>query len=315
MRPFVIAALAVVACRIPDEQFPITDAAGPPNDGAQIVPDGMPPQGPCDLTKPFSVINDVPGLGAIKSVARFSADELTAYFAMGLDGTPTGDPAQINRATRASATDTFSAPKPIAVLNGSDGESTPVLSPDGSTIYYVWGEPPNHTANQRVLFSSARGSNGAFQAGSAIPGLDGSGEDDYPSVDSEGDLWFGSKRGTDPVVSIYHAPNVGGSFGQPMAVSELNSVADGNYYPVLTPDRTQIFISRMGSVSASFTIYTATRGSASGPFSVPSKVLEIDHDPTVDYRSAWISPDGCRLYIGSGTRGGIKMSVASRPSL
>jgi hypothetical protein len=310
----VVAAIALalaMSCRIPDEHLRVGDG------GSDVdASDGDAPPPACNLTAPWGPLVPVQGLEVLKSVARLSADETTAYFALGSDGAGS-DPATLFVATRADLGSTFAPAVELSGVNGSDGESTPALAPDGKTLYYVWGEPPVHmTGSDRDIYRATRdGSLSQFGSAGKVGSINVVGaEDDYPFVAADGSLWFSSQRGSDTVLSIYFAPSVGGDqFSGVQRATELNSTTRGNYYPLLSADLLTIYFQRGGL------LYTAMRGSGGASFEVPTTIDELDDNDCADTanvycRPSWLSPDGCRLYIGTGSAGGaIAMSVSSKP--
>ncbi|HEY1957138.1 MAG TPA: hypothetical protein VGH28_16070 [Polyangiaceae bacterium] len=301
-----VAAVAAAACV--GDDVPTRDA-GPEasTDGAsEAATDGGAPDAndaACNLDAPFLPPTAVAGLSALGSVARFSADEKTAYFALavgdaGLD--------QLYQATRPTLSDPFGAPTVLANVNDALGEATPFVSTDGKTIFY--GHSELGASGRDIWYAARQDTIGAFQNPQVVAIVnDPTHEDDYVSQATSGELWFSSRRDVDSGQNeIFHATDVGNGFGTPQVEAELNSQTESNLYPVLTPDMLRIFFQR----GSSLTIWTATRPIPSGPFGTPQVVSELTVDGTIE-RPSWISADGCRLYVGQGQP--VQMLVASRP--
>jgi hypothetical protein len=308
-----ISLAVAISCRIPDEHLHVRDAVGSdkPVDAGFDDAD----LGPCDHAAPWSPLVSVSGLATLRSVARLSPDELTAYFALGSDGTYATLPDTLFVSTRPNPDASFGSATVLTGVNGPDGQSTPTISVDGSTLVYVWGQPPLHTqGTDRDLFLSKRlGSNYEFGASSKLTFSMDAVEDDYPFIASNGDVWFASKRGGDNVVSIYKVTAVGGGqFGVVSEAGNLNSDTSANNFPLLTSDLHRVFFQRDGM------ILTATRFSVDDSFSSVTTVDELNHDPacaSTNCRPASISPDGCRLYVGIGSAGSaVSMYIAAKPA-
>ncbi|HEY1546888.1 MAG TPA: hypothetical protein VGG28_03675 [Kofleriaceae bacterium] len=306
-----LAAVAIVACRVPDDQFPITDAPSPNNSDATLDAPGS----SCATLDSFGGLVPVPSLGPASSVARFSPDELTAYFAI---DTGSNTIQQLVYATRNEIDDPFGSAMFVSAADSSDGQSAPTLSPDQLTLYYTWGEPPNQPSTARDIYRVSRNSvMDAFSDPQPQTDVDdGSSADDYASTDSVGDLWFGTSRLASPTIRIYHAVRMtDASFDTPQPVVELDSPSDADYYPVLSQDRLTVYFSRRLGGSGNFTLMTARRASPVDGFQQPTPVAIAGVTGSDNIRAGWISPDSCRLYVGNGAiaGGAITTYLVSRP--
>jgi len=260
----------------------------------------------CNLDAQFQSLTPVPGLAGLGSVARFSSDELTAYFALlsdaGID--------QLYQASRATLSDSFGTPTILANVNDAVGESTPWVSADGKTIFYGHSENVGTASARDLWYATRTDTIGAFSNPQEVGIInDPTHEDDYVSQATNGDLWFSSRRDVDAGQNeIFHAQAIGGNgFGAPQISPELNSLTESNLYPLLTPDRLHVYFQR----GASLTVWMASRSVPSGPFDTPQQVNELTIDGTI-MRPSWISPDGCRMYMSKDTP--VQMLVASRPA-
>jgi hypothetical protein len=305
----VVALALAIACQIPDRHFQVRDA-GSADAAIDARPDAMidADLGPCDLTAPWGTPVAIPELAQKLSVARFSRDELTAYFATGSDLTPVGSD-YLYVAQRSAIGSAFGTPVPLTSLNGSGAATTPSISPDGQTLFYTFGTNAARDIYRATLITApdqfGSGSNTPF-SGSAVV-------DDFAYVASDGSVWFSS--GSANMLQITEARSVGGgAFQTPVQETELNSPGQTNLYPMVTWDRLGIYFSRNG------VIYYASRTSvAPFTFSVPQPVPELEagsgYCVTRYCRPAFISEDGCRLYIGiAPSNTPIDMYVSSKPA-
>jgi hypothetical protein len=294
------------ACRIPDENLRVRDGAG--DDDADL--------GPCNQAAPWGPLVAVPGLPAMRSVARFTSDELNAYIALGPDGMQASTPDTLFVASRATVTENFGMPMMLLGPNDPNGQTTPSVSPDGSTIIYTWGQPPVHPMGiDRDIYRATRtGGITEYSTGEKLAINADNFEDDFSFLTPNGDIWFSSKRGTDSVVSIYKALSVGGgAFATPVYASDLNSTVTANDFPLVTNDNLHVFFQRDS------TMFFASRTSVDGSFGTPDTVDEINNDPNcagTNCRPSWISPDACRLYVGIGDSGqaNVTMFVSTKPA-
>lgn len=295
-----------IACQIPDRHFQARDAA------VDVAIDAMVDAklGPCDLAGAWSTPVAIPELRQNLSVARFTVDELTAYFATGSDGMPTGSD-YLYVMQRPAIGSAFGSAKPLTNLNGSGAATTPSITSDGQTLYYTYGANSARDIYQAKLIAApdqfGSGTDAVF-SGSNMP-------DDFAYVGSDGSVWFSS--GSANMLQITEARFTGGSaFANPVIETELNSPGQTNLYPLVTWDQLGIFFERAG------VIYYATRTSlAPGSFGAPQQIPELRAGSgacagSAAYcRPAFISRDGCRLYIGVGSSNApIDMYMSTKPS-
>ena len=93
-----------------------------------------------------------------------------------------------------------------------------------------------------------------------------------------------------------------GAFGAPVAIAELNTV-DREEDPSLTSDQLEIFFisSRAGGAGLD-DIWTATRTTSTGTWSVPQPVVQINSATTELHPH--VAPDGLTMYLASDRAGG-----------
>jgi len=295
---------------------------GAGDDGGTADADDAPASGGdaavCSPSRPFTAPLIVPGLNLLgtNSNARFSPDELTAYFGnlRAADAGGTGN-YEIFSATRDRPGGAFGAPTPLTGINSATASDyDPVVTGDGQTFYFG---STRTRAMDRIFVSIFNPVTSSFtapmvidsislnaDAGATAPGtLDAF--QPYVLPDNTA-LYFGSARtGTR---DIYRASRSTAGFSRAMAVAELNTTSL-EQFPTVSPDELVIYWASNrtdAGARGGFDVWMATRTSTSLPFGNVHNVTEVNS--TTDDFPSWISPDGCRLYLT--TRAGL--SVAER---
>lgn len=279
-----------------------TTDAGPAADAAALPL--------CTLTKPFGTPVPVPGLSnpsSFERSARFSSDELTAYFIADIKAGVV-----IHVATRPDRGKAFGN---YVALNWTSSSSLPskpydpFVTADGLTLYFgVFGGPD--VSDIKAIARSNASVPFDPPAASSVPVINSAVHDLEPFIASDGAMWFSSDRGPPSnQFDIHRAAANANGFDPPVRVTELGSAKDESL-PVLTPDLKEIYFSSDRSTFPK-QIWMATRASSSDPFSAP--VLAPNLSSSSKDEPSWISPDGCRLYLHSGRLGGIDIFVATRP--
>lgn len=271
----------------------------------------------CSPSKPFAAPLIVPGLNQLgtNSSARFSTDELTAYFGnlRAADAGGTGN-YEIFTATRDRIGAAFvGAQKPTVINSATASDYDPVVTADGQTLYFgstrtqamdriyvsIFNPITSNFSAPAVIDSISQ----AADAGATAPGtLDAL--QPYVLPDNTV-LYFGSARaGTR---DIYRATRSTAGFSRGMAVAELNTTSV-EQFPTVSADELVIYwgSNRTDAGRGGFDVWMATRDSTAGPFGNVRNVTEVN--TTTDDFPSWISPDGCRLYLT--TRAGL--SIAER---
>jgi hypothetical protein len=272
----------------------------------------------CSPSRPFSAPLLVPGLNLLgtNSTARFSPDELTAYFAnlRAADAGGTGN-YEIFSATRSGRGAAFGMPATLAGINSATASDyDPVLTGDGQTLYFG---STRTRAMDHVFISIFNPVTSSFTAPMIIDSISlnadaGAGAagtldafQPYVLPDNTA-LYFGSSRsGTR---DIYRSTRSTAGFSRATAVAELNTTSN-EQFPTVSPDELVIYWASNrtdGGARGGVDVWTATRSATSLPFGNVHNLTEVNS--TGDDYPSWISPDGCRLYLT--TRAGL--SVAER---
>jgi Tol biopolymer transport system component len=262
----------------------------------------------CDPLGTFSTPVPVGGLatGANEFIGSLSPDELTIYPCGVIGASTTND---IYVATRAHLMDDFGMPMTLKNVDTDAFEEDPAISPDGLTLLFA----TNRDGMFHIHAAARPAGLTDFGASAPLSGIQTSGANDgtpYVSVDGE-ELWFVSDRAGGPGgYDVWRAIKSGAGFANPKAIAEVSS-PDADFYPVLSADKLTIYISstRPGG-QGDFDIWRAHRSTTSDDFGHPEAVRELNTDAE-DF-GAWLSPDGCRMYLRSDRNGTNDVFVASR---
>jgi hypothetical protein len=237
----------------------------------------------------FGALVPIPSLSTAENEfsARFSQDQLTAYITR--PDSPTLGISQIWLATRQAKTEPFSTAKKLTEL-GTSSESLAFSSVTEDQLSIFFQMRPQPDASASIFKASRKGIDIPFAP--RVPVLIPKGEGDqlvapYITPNGEG-LWLGvsGSGGADPstVSRIVRVPMK--TAGQPW---EEHFELAGSY-PVVTPDEREIFF-----VSTSGAVLHSKRASVTEAFETPT-ILNKPLNSGNGF-PAWISPDGCRLYL------------------
>lgn len=318
MRTLVLATLALTACSRADLDEPpgaLTDspalyttltATNPRNPIAKAVlhPPIAPQMTSCDPQVEFGpLLADGEDTAQVYNVpTRYSADELTAYASI----SHAGDAADIFAATRSTVGAPFGTFTALSPLNLPEVEDrSPTVTADGLTLYFE-----SYRLMYPHIYRATRATTSAPWSNVQLEGeLDFAAihYDFSPFVSSDGEeIWFASDRpdGNLPgdMLELWFSVKQNGVFTAPKRAAQISSTYNEGY-PVLSPDRlTLYFASDRLTATMPFggwKIFKATRASVSNDFAAPELVSEIASTQYIEYMPAWVSADGCRLYVQS----------------
>ncbi len=270
----------------------------------------------CDLQKPFGAAVIVPNVSSAvgeEISAHVLSDELTIYFSSDrVDGDGGWHGYDLYYATRSSRTADFGAIAFVpGVFSSASPELTAIPTEDNLTLYFDSSRTGG--AGQFDLWIGTRQS--ALDPFSNLHSLsiDSSSDDMHPFLRADGnEIFFTSNRGQTPF-QIYRALGSSGTFGNAIAVTELNTSSSSEIMPVLAADGLTIFFSsdRIDGSASGFDIWMARRPSLTSPFSAPTKVQELNSSGNETMGS--LSVDGCRVYFTSNRGGSWDIYFAERP--
>lgn len=195
---------------------------------------------------------------------------------------------EIYRATRAVATDPWSAVGPVAPLNTASSESSPEVASDGLTIYFSstrGGGALDIWRSTRALRTDVWG------APAVVAELNTGSMDTNPTprTDGLGLIFSSSRSGSRDIYETTRA-TVGDAWDPPVPRAELNSTGnDGG--PMLARGGTMIvFFSDRGGGAGGSDLYLATRAATGMPFDPPVRIAEVDTAAAEE--DPWLSEDG-----------------------
>jgi hypothetical protein len=271
----------------------------------------------CDPSKPFGAPVLIAELdtAAHDLFARLTPDELTVYFeryASSDAGVPSEKGgADLLVATRPSVTAPFGTPTLLASVNSSSNDFDPAVSGDDLTIYFASSRPGG--AGAVDLWTATRPDTASqFGAITNVAALNSASNEHTPYVLADGlTLYFtgtaGSSllRATRTSTTTAFAPDTSG-------VLDGINTSGAEVGPVVAPDElTLYFGSARNTAPLTLHVWKATRASKSAPFAAPTAVTEVN--TAGNDVPAWISDDGCRLYLHSDVGGSYDIYVASKP--
>lgn len=304
--------------RIPttgEEEPGPTEDAGKTESGTGTKQDSGPSKPvPCDPTKPFATPVLVPGpvnaVSAFENAPTLTDDELVMIFARLLGATDTA----LVMATRASVADDFGEPRSVPGFAPSGTPQGPTMTGDGLTL--VWSDQTvsggNITSARLML---ARRGNTGDPFGTPAPFRPNAGTQIRmsPFVTRDGnELFFSQLEGQD-IIHIYRSV-LGDDlvYGVPERVDELASPDGSEGGIAMSNDGlTMYFASSRAGGQGPNDMYMATRIDRSSPWTNIARVPELSSASSD--RPGFLSPDGCRLYLGSERETGGGLFVATKP--
>jgi Tol biopolymer transport system component len=262
----------------------------------------------CALDMDFGPSTPVPGLDQAGNDGWpwLTPDEKTIVFASKRLADPDY---HLYSASRTDRKTPFSNVIRVDGLGTSYRDLEPVLTPDQLRLIFV--RSSNGTRASYDLHQALRvDASGPFQPAAPLNVTAAGAYDAFPFLTADGkELWFASERG-DAGAEIYRS-SVGATFGPPQLVPELNSPEEDSA-PILSADGKVVFFSSSrpaAGVQGATDIWTAKRDDPGGTFGPATLVPGLN--TTFEDWPAWLSPDGCRLYLTSDR----VIYVAERPAL
>jgi hypothetical protein len=253
----------------------------------------------CDPAKPFGAAQQVSSLDTAQSEQSvwFSPDEKTVFLTSIRPDAGGGASFDIFSGSRAQLADPFGVLTLTANINSTANDEYPVLTADGLTLYL--GSTRAGGLGSDDIYVATRGSTAAdFGALSLVTNLNTSSHESPTWLSADGNTLYLQSDRVAPF-GIYRSLRVGGTFQTPVAVAELNS-ASGEANAILSSDQLVVYFGslRAGTGTSGQTdIWMATRTTPAGTFTSPTPLTTINS--SADDWPLWVSPDNCRLYLGS----------------
>lgn len=299
MRWVVIAASALlVACSFAWDDFDPRQRAQNPSGGGDAG--GMGGAGGSDCPALFT---DPPGdtFGPAEPIPigagddpHVSHDLLELYF--NADG---GERFTIWRATRSCPGDPWGDPHEVAELDTGDEATSPVLSPDGLTLYLSYADDP--TLKIFDIHESRRDAPGdPWSAPVLIPQLQSFAADRANWISADGaTLGLDSARSGDLDLFIATRSDADPDWGIPTVIGELTTDADESESSITGDGLTIVFGRDVPGVAGE--IFRAERSSPSATWDPPQPIAELN--TSADESDPWISPDGRIILFTRQVRG------------
>jgi hypothetical protein len=268
---------------------------GAPSDAGADASDAS-----CNPTAPFGAPVAVTELdtGFGETSISLSSDELTAYFIR--DGS-------LYVAARAARTAPFGAAGLLTSVNQAGTMQQVAITHDGQVLYTV-----STIESGPKVFASVSGV-GGFGAPAKVSGPSGDFYGSNPYLNTQKSFVYydfptvGDGGGPHDAIHMASiaAPT---AWASPVLVNELFS-GKGDRAAVLSADqKTLYFASKRGGLGDD--VYVTTRATVGAQWGTPQPVTEVN--TTSDDAPAWLSDDGCRLYIVGFASGNDDIYIATR---
>jgi WD40-like Beta Propeller Repeat len=265
-------------------------------------PDAAPdaPPAMCDVTKPFGaplLVTSINMTGT-ETGLRLSADYLSGYFSA---QPPVAGSLTMYEAQRTTPTGAFGTPVALTALNATGG-SHPCVTGDALTLFFDSTVAPDAGGLGHLdLFLATRATaSSTFAPGGALLNVDTANYDETePFVREDGQVLYFTSTATGGG-DLYRSTKVGGAFGVPAPVTELNTASIEGVPTVTADDLVMYFSSTRtdGGALGMDDIWVATRTSTSAPFGTPRNVTELN--TTSGERPDFVTRDRCTIYFHRG---------------
>ncbi len=244
----------------------------------------------CTATAPFGVPESLTELAtnAAEASATLSQDELTIYFAR------TGN---ILVATRATLGDRFGNVH-AAGLEGGGTDGNPALTSDGKRLFFST-QSRGDSGTSEIYVAPVVGASALLGPPIPVRGILPSTDDPYPLGDASA-LYSANRGGAS--IDLWLATGLGGStvLERKLEISDLSDDAQ----PILSRDELSLFFaSRRAGGRGRLDIFVATRTQTKDEFAGVTWLGPIVNSVDDDL-PAWVSNDGCVLYLVSDRTGG-----------
>jgi Tol biopolymer transport system component len=269
---------------------------------------------PCDTSKPFGAPALIAELStpANDLFPRLTPDELTVYlerYASSDAGTGGIGGSDLFVATRATVASPFGAPALVkGGINGSGNEFDPSVTGDDLTLFFA-STRAGGAGGVDVWMASRADTSGTFTNVTNLAALNTGANEHTPYVLADGlTLYFTGTLGS----ALQRATRASSS--APFAldtsgVLDAVNTTGGEVSAVVTPDELTLYFARLGP--GQLDMFVATRADKNAAFGAGASVNELNTQG--NDTPAWISSDGCRLYLHSDVAGSYDLYVATKP--
>lgn len=237
----------------------------------------------------------------------FTADLLEIYFTSGRAGGSGGG--DVWYATRLSRVDPFDPPRPLALVNSEQVESSAAISADGLTLYVGSDRPHGASGGDMNIWRATRSSReSAWGPMQYVEELNTE-WDDQPRPLALGGLAMvlvSRREGEDYQTYLATRPGAGAKFDTIQPLRELwvggTSVNDA----FMMEDGMVVLFSRQAE-GGHADLYMAWRDSLRDGFGEAAPLAPVN--TSADERDPWVSADGERLFFASDRRDGMAFDI------
>ena len=251
----------------------------------------------CDPNAPWGTPVLIPELSTAdgqEAALTLSADERTIYLQRDVASVPT-----ILTGTRADRHAPFGALAPALDIEGEASfEQQPALTRDGLAIYFA------RSPRQDIVRATRASTDRPFS--NITPFVATAITEAFPQPGSK-DLWYVTRKPAGGFDGLYVRPLAATDSADPAAstyVAFPKSDGADDFFditPVLDENELTLYFSTTRENPAVFAIYVAKRASRDDAFSSPVRADALSSGKR-DF-PAWLSPDGCRMYLTSNRDG------------
>jgi Tol biopolymer transport system component len=235
--------------------------------------------------------------GAYELAPTFTLDGRTAYFTV---STPAYGRLHVIMATHFDG-NRWSAPQ-VASFSGQHGDADPLISPDGSRLFFLSRRPaPGRAAGRQdfdVWYVQREGND--WGSPQHVPGASGPADEHYASVAADGTLYIAAIRpDSRNRGDVYRVPLVNGVYGEPENLTAINSPDHHDTTPYIAPDQSYMIFSSWGRPDGNGTggdLYLSFR--RNGEWTKPKNIGPLVNTVRTEYCPV-VSHDGRYLYFTS----------------
>ncbi len=283
------------------------DTSVPPVDGAMpdaVVDSGVPPR----PTEPFGaprLITELSDPRAFDDDPTLTDDMLVIVFNSDRDF---GDD-DLFMSERASATDSWSAPRSLDELNTNAAETTPEMSGDGLVLYFASSRLGGYGGYD--IYRSTRASRADRWSAPAHVDSLSSPQSDSAAAPIMGETITAiviESRSTSPYILESRRPSAAVDWGAAVPLALGGDGTDRSAMLETTGLGLWFDSNRTGGMG--YDIYLALRPDLDSPFGVPTRIDELASIGTDT--DAWVSPDLRHIFFCSNRTGDYELYEASR---
>jgi hypothetical protein len=258
------------------------------------------------LTEPTIFAQDSISTGDHETHAAFTPDGKTIYF---LKNSPTFNfwTIVVSHFKRGS----WTTPE-VAPFSGQYRDADPFITPDGSRFYFISDRPvAGKTARDLDIYEMEKTMKGWSEPRNLGAPVNSSGSEWYPTLASDGTIYFGSDRpGGRGRTDIYRCRSVGGKYAEPENLGDSVNTPSDEFEPFIAPDESYLVLMAGGRPDGlgGLDIYVSRQ--VDGAWTKAVNAGDKINSSGNEYAPK-ISPDG-RYFFWSSTRGFGRMPLEKR---